>query len=243
MEWKEIMSISNGTFTLGTGGRPGRRGLFALLGLILAAASPAQADSMTFSFTGTVTDLFAFGSETIDDEFMLGETVDIFLTYDPDTPEDVSTVGDPDRGVYADPAISFAVDFVESGREFDMTGGPFQVIDVTNDLMVSNIVQDNVGTAAQVAIGGTVVGLVDGETPTVVSLSLIDFEFTPGIPDMITSGVLPASPFEPGFAQIIFSLTPGVSITVTVPEPSTASGLSLAIPALLLLRRRSLARH
>jgi hypothetical protein len=212
--------------------------LLAILLLALATASQAQADSTTFFFTGTVTDLFAFGSDTIDDEFVLGETVDIWLTYDPDSPEDPSTIGDPDRGVYGDPAISFEIDFVESGRQFDMTGGPFQIVDVTNDLAGPGFVQDLVGTAAQKSVGGSIVGLVDGEVPTIVSLSLTDLEFGVGIPDMITSGMLPATPFQPANAIITFALGVTANLTVTVPEPSFAISLSLGVPALILLGRR-----
>jgi len=48
-----------------------------------------------------VTDLFAFGSDTIDHEFALDETVEMSLPNDPDAVEDPTTMRDPDHGVPA----------------------------------------------------------------------------------------------------------------------------------------------
>ena len=183
-----------------------------------------RGDSTTFLFSGPVLEVIPFGPDTIDDEFSLGETVNISLTYDPDTPEDSNTVGDPDNGIYADPMISFSFDFVESEREFDMTGGDFQVVSVVNDLnSFEDEKVDNVGTAAQTIVGGTISGTVDGSPLIFASLQLIDFETDGSDPDMLSDASLPASPFEPDQAFIDLAVDAGTGVTVIVELSDTGS--------------------
>ena len=216
------------------------RQLTLLLLLPTLLSGNAWAASTTFNFSGEVTMVFPFGSDTIDDEFTVGEIVNISLTYDPDTPEEQASAGDPTSAIYADPLISFSIDFVGSSREFDMTAGQFGVINVVNDLDGGNIFVDTLGTAAQTAVDGTIAGSINGDPVTLVSLSLQDFEFAPGVPDMLTSAALPDSPFFPSEAIAIFGTSPGENVTVTistvVPEPASLLLLGLGLSALAAMR-------
>jgi hypothetical protein len=199
--------------------------LIASVSLMIPLGPGARADATTFEFTGQVTDIFGLGSPTIDDEFSLGETVHISLTYDPDTPEDPSTVGDPVQSFFVDPLYSFSIEFVENARRFDATTGGVQVLSAINDLVAAGLTSDTVGAAVQTGIGGTITGTVDGSSVTIASLSLIDFEFGAGIPDMLSTAALPAVPFVPDEASIILSIVAGVSVTVTVRLDADGDGV------------------
>ncbi len=178
----------------------------ALMAALVVPSSSRAGALFTFDYSGPVTDILPFGSDTIDDEFTLGETVNISLTYDPLAPETASTIANPDFSIFEDASISFTIEFVESGRFFEGTGGAFAVVSVTN---LPGI--DDVGTAVQSSVGDTIVGTLEGMTPTLISMDFLDFD----PPDMLSDDRLPAVPFVPGQAQLIFSNFPA-NVTVTV---------------------------
>jgi len=222
--------------------------LVAPLSIALCVPQNASADPMTFEYSGTLSEIFPLGSTTIDDEFVLGEAVDLSVTWDPDTPEAPGTLDDPDRGVYEDALDSFSIEFPENldlTTPFQVISGGLNFIDVINDF--SGVV-DQVVLAGQTSVGDTLTGTLDGSTPTLMSLTFSDFDMMGGTPTMLMDDSLPDMALDPASVIITISLTPGVSVTLTVseltvPEPSLAMGLAAGFACLAsAARRKAIAR-
>jgi hypothetical protein len=222
-----------------------RNALIRVVPLLLALCVPraALADPMTFDYSGTLSEIFPLGSVTIDDEFVLGEAVNLSVTWDPDIPEAPGTLADPNRGVYENALDSFSIGFPDNldlTTPFEVVSGGLNFIDVINDLFAT---VDQVLLAGQASVGDTLTGTLDGATPTLMTLTFSDFDMMGGIPVMLVDDSLPDMALDAASVLVTISLTPGISVSLTfteltVPEPSLATGLIAGFTCLASAARR-----
>ncbi len=222
-----------------------RKAVIRVVPLLLALCVPqaALADPMTFDYSGTLSEILPLGSVTIDDEFVLGEAVNLSATWDPDIPEAPGTLADPNRGVYENALDSFSIGFPDNLdliTPFEVVSGSLNFIDVINDLFAT---VDQVILAGPTSAGDTLTGTLDGATPTFMTLTFSDFDMMGGIPVMLVDDSLPDMALDAASVIVTISLTPGISVTLTVteltvPEPSLATGLIAGFACLASAARR-----
>ena len=212
-----------------------------LLSTLLLTLTPclAGATELSFRFAGSltsITDQYGF----LSDQFSVGNPINGIITYQTNTPEGITSQGDPTFGIYS--AINY---FYVSINGFVFEGSPTSLpgyLQVWDDYLVNPSVVDAVTFSSPLDYSPPIAGMGPGTVVGGVDVYLFDFMHTASqngkvIPSIITYENYNARLFSAlqlnVDTQQAFFLNGKIDTITPVPEPSTAFLLLLGIPILV----------
>lgn len=211
---------------------PSPRRTLMFVSAVVCAASAVRAIPVTVQATTIV-------AEPAGDLFPAGEIVLLSYTFETDTPEEDSTLADPDLGVFLGGLVELSATFQSSGLSFVFGGGIADEAFTCNDTCQSFPLP----TDALQFFTFTLIGAdpIEGSIPYFMSLLFLEQANPPEQPVMLSGDAVPTVPFAFDVALMnIDTPETGWSFTLLpVPEPGAGWLVSAGLIACALWRRAS----